>query len=174
MSLFLLFCPPSVVVYNACFSIYVAISKHCKSRLFTSTISPNSYFTGLPLLIQPSELCIIHSQHVVAMKCRNAFSSIINNSCSENGEQNAKWEAGLKREGKQLNQISQILSFSFSFDWRDSLQDVMTFICICVMGSLISTNVELLQRVSVLVFLCFVAVIKAQYYWISKCIVRKL
>lgn len=55
--------------------------------------SPNSYFTGLPLLIQPSELCIIHPQHVVDMKCRNTFSSNINNSCTEKREQNAKWVA---------------------------------------------------------------------------------
>lgn len=89
------------------FSIYVAISKNCKSRLFTSTISPNSYFTGLPLLIQPSELCIIHPQHVVAMKCRNAFSSIINNSCSENGGTKCKMGGRIEtwREATQSTQF---------------------------------------------------------------------
>lgn len=74
--------------------------------------SPNSHFSGLPLLIQPSELCIIHSQHVVGVKCRNAFSSIINNSCSEKREQNAKWKAGWKCQGKQLNQPSDLVGFN--------------------------------------------------------------
>lgn len=73
--------------------------------------SPKSYFTGLPLLIQPSELCIIHPQHVVDMKCRNAFGSIINNSCSEKSKtQNGRQDWNVK--GKQLNQFSDPPSFN--------------------------------------------------------------
>lgn len=64
---------------------------------YLPAVSPNSYFTGLPLLIQPSELCIIHPQHVVDMKCRNTFSGIINNSCSETEEQNG---GQIKHEGE--------------------------------------------------------------------------
>lgn len=77
------------------------------NRDYSPAASPNSYFTGLPLLIQPTELCIIHPQHVVAMKCRNTFSNIINNSCSEKGEWNAKWKA------KQLNQLSDPVGLSW-------------------------------------------------------------
>lgn len=94
---------------------------------------PNSYFTGLPLLIQRRELCIIHPQHVVDMKCRNAFSSIINNSCSEKREQTAEWEAGLKCKGKQLNQLGDLLTFSrlkglFAGCFTTSY-NIMTVIC---------------------------------------------
>lgn len=107
----MLFCPLSVVVYNAPFHLCCQI-KSIANLDYSPAASPNSYFTGLPLLIQPSELCIIHPQHVVDMKCRNAFGSIFNNSCSEEREQNAEWEAALKCKGKQLNQLSDLLSFS--------------------------------------------------------------
>lgn len=71
--------------------------------------SPNSYFTGLPLLIQPSELCIIHPQHVVDMKCRNTFSGNINNSCSEKRKQNAKYMGDWNVEGN--NSIKSVTSY---------------------------------------------------------------
>lgn len=43
---------------------------------------PDSYFTGLPPLSQPSEPCIAQPQRVVAMKCRKSFGSLVFNSCS--------------------------------------------------------------------------------------------
>lgn len=89
---------------------------------YLQAASPNSYFTGLPLLIQPSELCIIHPQHVVDMKCRNTFSSNINNSCSEKREQNAKWVAYWNVEGN--NSVNSV-TWYVSSGWRGHFHNVL-------------------------------------------------
>lgn len=68
-------------------SLKMPYQKHVKSSFYSppaaaAAASPDSYFTALPPLSQPSEPCIAQPQRVVAMKCRKSFGSLVFNSCS--------------------------------------------------------------------------------------------
>lgn len=119
VKLFHLFCPDSEVVFV--FSSHMKIVADLHNL---PAASPKSYFTGLPLLRQPSEPGIIQPQHVAAMKWRTAVSGFIINRCSEQKQQNLKSEAGFKcnRKMSQLksagrNSIKDRVSLDCRDDW---------------------------------------------------------
>ena len=64
--------------------------------------SPNSYSSGLPLLIQPSEPGITHPQHVAAANVGMHSVALLITAAVETGN-DMQNEAGWKHEGKQLN-----------------------------------------------------------------------
>lgn len=117
VELFQLFCPDSEVVF-----VFFSHMKIVADLHNLPAASPKSYFTGLPLLSQPSEPGIVQPQHVAAPKCRTAVSGFIMNRCSEQKQQNIKSEAGFKcnRKMSQLNSAGRnSIKDGVSLDCRD-------------------------------------------------------
>lgn len=127
------------------FSLKMPYQKHVKSSFYSpaaaaAAASPDSYFTGLPPLSQPSEPCIAQPQRVVAMKCRKSFSSLVFSSCSA------------KTKGRKMQNKEQ--------DWNE--REITAFKA--SKGTVNSQSSHLVECQYNYCILCFVGVI---YFWSS-------